>query len=283
MSQDALVYDVGANKGQDTELYLKKGFSVVAIEANPDLCDTLSARFSEQLRIKQLKIVNVAITNTSGTTDFYIDGKNPSWSTTKLTWVAQNELIGGRVSKKLKVKSALLSDIMQIHGVPRYCKIDIEGTDLDALKSLEGVSEVPKFISIESSKTSWTELLEEFLILNKLGYHRYKIVDQTLVNLQRCPNPSLEGAYCDHIFEIGSSGLFGDELPGRWLDQFEALETYKGIFRGYALNSQHGLYEIFHKLGRLQVMIARSKGFRGYINPAYILPPASWYDTHAAL
>ena len=32
-----LIYDVGMHKGEDTELYLKKGFRVIAFEADPDL------------------------------------------------------------------------------------------------------------------------------------------------------------------------------------------------------------------------------------------------------
>ena len=32
-----LIYDVGMHKGEDTEFYLRKGFRVIAIEADPDL------------------------------------------------------------------------------------------------------------------------------------------------------------------------------------------------------------------------------------------------------
>lgn len=32
-----LIFDIGANNGDDTAFYLKKGFRVVAIEADPAL------------------------------------------------------------------------------------------------------------------------------------------------------------------------------------------------------------------------------------------------------
>ena len=32
---DDLIFDVGFHKGEDTEFYLKKGFPVVAADANP--------------------------------------------------------------------------------------------------------------------------------------------------------------------------------------------------------------------------------------------------------
>jgi hypothetical protein len=123
--------------------------------------------------------------------------------------------------------------------------------------------------------------------MQTLGYKRFKIIDQLHVWLQKCSLPALEGGYCEHTFEFGSSGLFGNELPGRWLDIFEALEIFKGIFRGYALNGDNGVFgrrsDLFHLLGRLMSRMARLRGRRGYINPAYCFPPASWYDTHAAL
>jgi FkbM family methyltransferase len=288
MTEGGLIYDVGAHKGEDTGFYLKKGFSVVAIDASPQLCAALSQRFFDYIQHGQLKIINLAVTQQIGTVDFYIDQKNSIWGTTKSDWVARNKWKGGGSSiNKITVESSPLYDLMKKHGVPRYCKVDIEGNDLDALKSLINATAVPQFISIESETQNWWRLVEEFNIMRDLGYNKFKIVDQHLVWLQKCPQPSLEGKYCDHTFEFGSSGLFGNELPGRWLDIFESLEIYKGIFRGYALYGVNGVFgrrsDLFHLLGRLQARIARLRGFGSYINPAYCFPPKSWYDTHASL
>jgi FkbM family methyltransferase len=282
-----LIYDVGAHKGEDTDFYLKKGFSVIAIEASPQLCVGLSQRFLDYIQQGQLTVLNIAVTERTGTVAFYIDQKNSIWGTTKSDWVARNKRIGGGRISKIRVESAPLSDLMKKHGVPRYCKVDIEGNDLEALKSLANAPVAPTFISVESEKHDWRQLVEQFSIMQTIGYNRFKIIDQLYVWLQKSPQPALEGRYCDHTFEFGSSGLFGNELPGRWLDIFEALELFKGIFRGYALNGENGVFgrrsDLFHLLGRLQSRMARLRGQRTYINPAYCFPPASWYDTHAAL
>jgi FkbM family methyltransferase len=287
MPKNHLIYDVGAHKGEDTDFYLKKGFSVIAIDASPPLCSQLSCRFSDYLQRGKLTIVNVAVTQQSGVVDFYIDSTNSIWGTTKLDWVMRNKWIGGGAINKITVKSLPLSDLMEDYGVPRYCKIDIEGNDLNAIKSLANSPMVPQFISIESEKHDWAALVEQFQIMQALGYKRFKIIDQLYTWLQKCPQPSLEGRYCDHVFEFGSSGMFGNELPGKWLDIFEALELFKGIFRGYALNGDNGAFgrrsDLFHLLGRVQSRVARIRGNRTYVNPAYVFPPASWYDTHAAL
>ena len=47
-------------------------------------------------------------------------------------WVA----VKGRT---FTIGTAKLADIMKEHGIPRYCKIDIEGNDLEALASLDSV------------------------------------------------------------------------------------------------------------------------------------------------
>jgi hypothetical protein len=36
-----LIYDVGANNGNDTDHYLRRGFRVLAIEANPQVLQVL--------------------------------------------------------------------------------------------------------------------------------------------------------------------------------------------------------------------------------------------------
>ena len=41
MVDRSLIFDVGCNDGQDSDFYLKKGFRVVAVEANPALCELL--------------------------------------------------------------------------------------------------------------------------------------------------------------------------------------------------------------------------------------------------
>jgi FkbM family methyltransferase len=178
MVKDDLIYDVGAHKGEDTEFYLKKGFSVIAIEASPQLCCMLSQKFSDHLQQGRLKIVNIAVTQQMGTVDFYVNEKNSIWGTTKNEWVARNKWIGGGRVKKIAVTSSPLSDLIKNYGVPRYCKMDIEGNDLDALKSLTAVPTVPRFISVESDKHDWRQLIEQFQIMQAVGYKRFKIIDQ---------------------------------------------------------------------------------------------------------
>ena len=46
-----LIYDLGMHVGQDTEFYLKKGFRVVAVEANPILAELGASRFQSEIDV----------------------------------------------------------------------------------------------------------------------------------------------------------------------------------------------------------------------------------------
>src|SRR5271169_4091428 len=117
MTESALIYDLGAHKREGTEFYLKKGFSVITIEAVRQLCSELSQRFLDYIEQDKLKIVNLAVSQQTGTVDFYIDQKNSVWGTTKLDFVSRNKAIGGGPIRKIRVESVPLSDIMKRHGV----------------------------------------------------------------------------------------------------------------------------------------------------------------------
>ena len=61
MSTKPLIYDFGMHNADDTEIYLRKGFRVVAIEADPSLCEQARKRLSEHVASGELVVVNKAI------------------------------------------------------------------------------------------------------------------------------------------------------------------------------------------------------------------------------
>ncbi len=282
----ALIYDVGAHDGESTDFFLKKGFSVVAIEASPGLCERLRERFAPAVATGTLRIVNVAIAERSGEIPFHVNERVSQWSTTNPAYVERSRLAGSPPTRTIVVRAERLDDVIREHGAAHYVKIDIEGADLQALRSLDGLTEKPRYVSVEAEKTSWDALLTEFETFRDLGYKRYKLVNQQLVRFQDPPEPALEGLHVEYRFAGGSSGLFGAELPGAWLDATEAIERYQRIFEGYFLNGDSGIFRrravLLYALVRLQQRLAHWRGFRGFADPIATLPHHYWYDTHAA-
>lgn len=265
--QNDLVMDIGVHKGEDTEFYLKKGFRVIGIEACPAVYEAARDRLQQYIDSGRLVLINVAIADKTGPVSFYSNLNVSVWGTTSLEWAERNERLGAP-STKISVQGQRFEEILEEFGIPYYLKVDIEGTDVLCTRALREFEEKPKFVSLESTKTSWQGLLDEFALLRQLGYDRFKVVQQEDVPSQTCPFPAREGKYVSHQFEQGASGLFGEEAPGEWLSEAEAVRVYKRIFRAYRTFGDDAPLRRW-RFWRVLTRIVR--------------PKVGWYDTHAAL
>ena len=86
--QQNLIYDIGMHKGEDAAFYLAKGFKVVGIEANPELCLEVAQRLS--FFGERLRIVNATIHDRAGTISFYVNDRVSVWGTTQRQWAERN-------------------------------------------------------------------------------------------------------------------------------------------------------------------------------------------------
>jgi FkbM family methyltransferase len=266
MCSTDLIFDIGLHLGEDAEFYLRKGFRVVGVEADPAHCAAVAERLADHVASRRLVIVNAAIAQERGRISFYRNLDNSIWGTAEPDWVARNTRFGTRV-ERIEVDAARMEDIIAAHGMPYYMKIDIEGRDLLCLEALRAFAQRPKYLSIEASKTDLDEVRAELDLMRALGYRDFKVVPQHAVANQVPPKPSREGAYIDWHFPEGASGLFGDEAPGDWLDRDGALRAYGPIFRAYRLIGDKPLLPI----GRVRGLLRRFG------------VDAGWHDTHARL
>ena len=66
MAERNLIFDLGMYEGQDSRFYLSKGFRVVALEANPELCRRNAETFAAEIASGQLRIVQKALWHEAG-------------------------------------------------------------------------------------------------------------------------------------------------------------------------------------------------------------------------
>jgi FkbM family methyltransferase len=205
-----LVYDVGLHKGEDSLFYLRKGFRVVAIEADPDLVAHCHDRLGDFVRRGQLTIVHGAIVEPAvaalrGTVTFFKNDEYSVWGTVCEDWAERNARRNSS-SRRIQVPAIDLENVMAAHGVPHYMKVDIEGADLFCLAALDGFSERPDYVSIESDRGGYRKVAHEIDLLASLGYDGFQAVEQARIpQRQRPPQPAREGDYIDFTFEPGSS------------------------------------------------------------------------------
>jgi len=266
-----LIFDIGMHTGEDTAFYLKKGFRVVAVEANESLVAGARERFADEIDAGRLTLYNVAIAEREGTIDFFLNHEKDDWGTTSREFVARNEKLGTRHTK-VEVPCVRLQRILRECGVPYYAKIDIEGADLLCLQALLEFEERPRYVSIEASLRSFEAVFGELAHLWVLGYRRFKVVNQARNRSLRCPDPPLEGLYVDQRFDGYMSGPFGEEAPGEWRDAESTLARYRRILDEQRRSGAGGRYDA-PLLRRLDRFVRRVTGRE----------PAGWYDIHGKL
>src|SRR6185436_16484350 len=81
-----LVFDLGMNNGDDTAYYLRRGYDVVSVEANPALCDQARRRFAAAIGEGRLQIVHAALSDQEGEATFHINLDNDHWSSLDIGW-----------------------------------------------------------------------------------------------------------------------------------------------------------------------------------------------------
>jgi FkbM family methyltransferase len=273
-----LIFDLGMNNGDDTEYYLKKGFEVVAVEANPQLCEMCTQRFGSAVSAGRLHILNRAVAAEAGTVQFFVNESVSGWSTIDDRWrqTRQDAQTNIRV---ITIPAVTMGELVRQHGMPYYVKVDIQGAELVCLRELVEVEDRPAYVSVSAGSDvlrdgALEHVRQQLELLAQLGYCKFKIVPQQETHLQTCPHPALEGTFVVHRFPHGSSGMFGRELPGIWLDASAALKEHRRIITGYRYaGHSRSPAAWFTNLPSERLKRTLDRLFwRGL----------GWYDTHAA-
>ena len=263
-----LVYDVGMQYGDDAAFYARKGFNVVSIEASPVCAKIARERYPDFIGSSKIKIVNAALSDSSGTIDFFICNEQSGRSTTDEEWVKKMEDIGFTF-EKIEVPSIPLERVVAENGVPYYMKIDIEGYSEALLKSASELGIRPKYVSIELDVREPDDTTETLL---GMGYTEFQLVSQRSVPDQVEPVPVREGMAVEPRFEVGNSGLFGDDLPNAWVSVTEFRRQLTAIRR------QDLAMRALMKVGRNVTVLAPPMTQLA----KWAFPKAfDWYDLHA--
>lgn len=278
-----LIYDVGMHKGEDTEFYLRKGFRVIAFEANPDLVRFCNERLRDYIVRGQLVIIEGAIQDPDAMEagkkkiTFYKNRDVSVWGTICAQRADRNVRLGTSYHT-IEIDAVNFADVIKEHGIPHFMKTDIEGADMACIKVLKQFQERPDYISMESDIISFANIKREIETLADLGYDCFQAIEQSAVSFsQSPPYPPTEGKYVAQPAEIESSGLFGSELGAKWKSRHQILRQYRMIMLGYYFLGDYGIMRHwkFRGAGKLKTLV---RIFLSLFTKASV---PGWYDTHA--
>lgn len=218
-----IIYDLGANNGDNISYYLLKSDLVIAVEANPLLCDQIKSRFSQEIAEKRLIVENcvIDVSSSSENVPFFIHKYNHVWS----------QFLSPAPSlmsdfEKVYLPSQNIIKLIQSYGSPYYIKIDLEYYDKIILKHLFVNNIFPPYISAESHS------IDIFCLFVTFGYESFKLVDGNLVET-KYKNHSIttNNGWEIYSFPYHSAGPFGNDINGDWMtkDNFSRLLLFAGL------------------------------------------------------
>jgi FkbM family methyltransferase len=248
------VFDVGMYDGADSAYYLEKGFTVIAVEANPELVERARHKFSDAVASGRMILENVAVSDTRAPVQLNLLDDDLGSST-----ISQE--LGNKVSSKsVTVDGVRFNDLLQKHGVPHYLKVDIEGCDAICIRALSAAAR-PNYVSFEMGDDAM-ELAEH---LKSIGYNQFKIISQTsfkqlnqhalAFRLRRklkkvLGQPDLTHFACENrTFAFGhSSGPMGEATSGAWQSHSEMVRDWQDYTERKAYDVG-GWFDLHAKLG----------------------------------
>lgn len=129
-----LVFDIGSNNGERAIVFEKLDAKVICIEPQRACIDVLKHYFRNN---NNIIIVNKACGASEGVGEIAICKTADTISTMSERWKTS-----GRFSKefqweeKQKVDITTLDKLIEQYGVPRLCKVDVEGFETEVIKGL---------------------------------------------------------------------------------------------------------------------------------------------------
>lgn len=188
ISEKDLIFDIGANKGDLSEIFLKLKARVICVEPQEDCLKKLNEKFGEN---KDVVIVPFGVSDRNLKLQLYASQASSENATFSEKWIK-----GGRFKQEVwqetgLVNTVTLADLINQYGIPRFCKIDVEGYEYNVIQGLS--TNKIYCISFEFSYEFLNYAVNCCQYLYRLGYNKFNFslesnYDLELAEYQRYEN-----------------------------------------------------------------------------------------------
>lgn len=128
-----LCFDIGANHGKYTALFLRCNAKVVAVEPQKACFEELQKNYESA---ENVMLIHAAVGAEKGEAVLF-SGKNDEVSTLSQEFIdAYSIYEHNKWEKQERIVLITLDDLVKEYGIPDFCKLDIEGWEEEALKGL---------------------------------------------------------------------------------------------------------------------------------------------------
>jgi FkbM family methyltransferase len=133
-----LAFDVGAHVGNHARCFAGLGARVIAVEPQPAFAAWLRRLFHAR---PQVTVLECALAGAAGTVELHRSPGTPTLATVSRRWIETVRASGGgfervRWAETVQVPATTLDALIARYGLPRFCKIDVEGYEAEVLRGL---------------------------------------------------------------------------------------------------------------------------------------------------
>jgi FkbM family methyltransferase len=168
-----LAFDVGAHVGNHARCFAGLGARVIAIEPQPAFAAWLRRLFRAR---PQVTVLECALAAAPGVVELYGSPRTPTVATASRRWMEEVRRSGGfeqvHWTDAVEVPATTLDALIGRHGVPRFCKIDVEGYEAEVLR---GLSQPIPALSFEYVPAAVDVARRAAGLLAHLGRYRFNL------------------------------------------------------------------------------------------------------------
>jgi FkbM family methyltransferase len=154
LRQGDLAFDLGAHVGNRLHVWLALGARAVAVEPQPR-CMALLRRWYG--RHAAVRLVEAAVGARSGVETLWISARTPTVSSLSPAWMQTVQQVRSfahvRWERGVSIPVTTLDELIVRFGEPAFCKIDVEGYELEVLRGLSRALPALSFESIPAMQT----------------------------------------------------------------------------------------------------------------------------------
>lgn len=206
-----LCFDIGSHYGNRIPIWLGLGARVVAIEPQDELMGFLKRWYGHAANVT---LINGVVGKSDGKIVLYHNTLNPSLSTTDASWIEEKKAdsIWGKYKwdASVEVSSFRLDSLIQMHGVPDFCKIDVEGAELEVLQSLSHPVGIISFEYLTISRDRAVSCIDR---ISELGNYEF---NWTLSEFSKLLSPKwLDATQMKHAVLRMAEGTYSGDIYAR--------------------------------------------------------------------
>jgi len=219
VSEGDLCFDIGANLGNRTKVFLKLGATVVAVEPQDNCMRNLQRKYGKNSKVI---LVHKALGSKEGEGNLILSNSHTVSSMSKewINCVRNSDMFFTSTSafqwnENVTVPVTTLDKLIETYGSPAMCKIDVEGFEREVIK---GLSRSIKMISFEFTPTpKLIDLtIESIKHLSTIGnvQFNYSFSESMVLALEEWVDTR---KICDILLSIPNKTAFSGDIYARFI------------------------------------------------------------------